>query len=75
MAGKNFAVRTTPLETAAVTDAAIGALARRLTAQLLDAPSCPAPADPEEALALLHVLDQLRSSAERLQRAAATAAA
>ncbi|GGY41649.1 response regulator [Streptomyces xanthochromogenes] len=75
MAGKNFALRTTPPETTAVTDAAIGALARRLTGQLLDGPSCPSPDEPGAALALLHVLDQLQRSAERLQRTAAAAAA
>lgn len=73
--GKNFSPRTTPEETAAVADAAVGRLARHLTLQLLqEAP--PVPADgPAQALTLLYMLDQLQRAAERLQRSAAVSAA
>ncbi|MFD3546754.1 response regulator [Streptomyces sp. NPDC058655] len=75
MPGKNFVLRTTPQETAAVADAAVGDLARRLALRLLDASADPTADDPERPLALLHLLDQLRQAAERLQRDAAEAAA
>ncbi|MER8097003.1 response regulator [Streptomyces goshikiensis] len=75
MPGKNFALRTTPEETAAVADAAVGQLARRLAIQLLEeAPPAPA-GDPAPALTTLYLLDQLQQAAERLQRGAAVAAA
>ncbi|MFH9864015.1 response regulator [Streptomyces sp. NPDC017202] len=75
MPGKNFRLRTTPEETAAVADAAVGRLARRLTLQLLEEdPPAPEGA-PVRALTLLYVLDQLQQAAERLQRSAAVSAA
>ncbi|MFD3680145.1 response regulator [Streptomyces sp. NPDC058613] len=75
MPGKNFVLRTTPQETAAVADAAVGDLARRLALRLLESPVHPSPDDPAGALALLHLLDHLQQAAERLQRDAAGAAA
>ncbi|MFF8833487.1 response regulator [Streptomyces sp. NPDC015131] len=76
MPGKNFALRSTPQETAAVADAAVGDLARRLTEHLLEAPPRQgSPDDPGPALALLHVLDHLQQATERLQREAAVTAA
>ncbi|MFC9286811.1 response regulator, partial [Streptomyces sp. NPDC057052] len=67
MPGKNFRPRITPEETAAVADAAVGRLARRLTLQLLEEdPPAPKGA-PAQALTLLYVLDQLQQAAERLQ--------
>ncbi|MEU8652570.1 response regulator [Streptomyces sp. NPDC048737] len=75
MPGKNFSPRITPEETAAVADAAVGRLARRLTLQLLEEVPTAPEGDPAEALTLLYVLDQLRHAAERLQRGAALSAA
>ncbi|WP_030722093.1 response regulator [Streptomyces sp. NRRL F-2580] len=75
MPGKNFHLRTTPKETAAVADAAVADLARRLTLQLQKDLSHPAADDRAQALARLHVLDHLQAAAERLQRAAAADAA
>ncbi|WP_208828118.1 response regulator [Streptomyces ficellus] len=75
MPGKNFELRTTPQETAALADAAVGDLAQRLSDQLLEASSHPAPDDPAPALAMLHMLDHLQQATERLQREAAVAAA
>ncbi|MGW7312877.1 response regulator [Streptomyces sp. NPDC054865] len=75
MPGKNFVLRTTSEETAAVADAEVGRLARRLALQLLEE----APPGPDggkaHALAQLHLLNQLQQATERLQRGAATAAA
>ncbi|MFG2424843.1 response regulator [Streptomyces sp. NPDC048448] len=79
MPGKNFVVRTSPQETAAVADAAVDELARRIALQLLEdpphRPRSPSGADPTQALALLHVLTHLQRAAERLQRDAALDAA
>ncbi|MCX5384485.1 response regulator [Streptomyces sp. NBC_00083] len=75
MPGKNFVLRNAPQETTAVTDVAVGELARRIAQQLLDDPGCPDTDDSASALTLLHVLVQLQRSAERLQRSAAQAAA
>ncbi|MEV5785472.1 response regulator [Streptomyces sp. NPDC052287] len=76
MPGKNFVVRTTPRETAAVADAAVDDLARRIALQLLeDPPHPPSADDPTRALTLLHVLTHLQRAAERLQRDAALEAA
>ncbi|MFD6880186.1 MULTISPECIES: response regulator [unclassified Streptomyces] len=75
MPGKNFVLRTSPQETAAAADAAVGDLARRLAQQLLETPAHPAPNDPTRALAVLHLLDHLQQAAERLQREVAGAAA
>ncbi|MFD3330038.1 response regulator [Streptomyces sp. NPDC058701] len=75
MPGKNFVLRTTAPETAAVADAAVGSLARRLALELLEDPAQHSANDPAAALSLLHVLDQLQQAAERLQRDAAGAAA
>ncbi|MEU9417937.1 response regulator [Streptomyces sp. NPDC051000] len=75
MEGESFVLRTTPQETAAVADAVVGDLARRLAHRLLDTPAPPASADPAHALALIHLLDQVRQATERLQREAAVAAA
>ncbi|MCY0960228.1 response regulator [Streptomyces sp. H27-H5] len=75
MPGKNFVLRTNPPETAAVADAAVGHLVRRLALQLLeDAPNPPL-GESAQALAHLHLLDQLQQAAERLQRDAAVTAA
>ncbi|MEU1458183.1 response regulator [Streptomyces avermitilis] len=75
MPGKNFVLRTTPQETAAIADVAVGNLAQRLAHRLLEAPSHPATEDPAQALALIHVLDHLQQATERLKREAAIAAA
>ncbi|WP_411104722.1 response regulator [Streptomyces sp. cmx-4-9] len=75
MPGKNSAPRTPAHETAAPVDAAVGELARRIALQLVADPAHRAADDPAHALALLHVLDQVQRSAERLQRAAAVEAA
>ncbi|MBK3575643.1 response regulator [Streptomyces sp. MBT65] len=76
MPGKDFALQTTPEETAAVADAAVDRLARRLSLQLRDdAPSAPQGDPAASALTLLHLLDQLQRAAERLQRDAAVSAA
>ncbi|MCY0945511.1 response regulator [Streptomyces antarcticus] len=75
MPGKNFVLRTTPEETAAAADAAVGRLAHRLVLELLEeAPPGP-DGQPAHALARLHLLDQLQQATERLQRGAAVAAA
>ncbi|MGW7125319.1 hypothetical protein [Streptomyces sp. NPDC054901] len=68
MPGKNFVLRTSPQETAAAADAAVGDLARRLALQLLETPDHPAPNDPTRALAVLHLLDHLQQAWDRLQR-------
>ncbi|MGW6289025.1 response regulator [Streptomyces sp. NPDC055107] len=76
MPGKNFALRTTPQETAAIADARISDLAQRLAHQLREAPpASPVTGDPAYPLTLLHVLDQLQQATERLQRQAAIDAA
>ncbi|MER8188688.1 response regulator, partial [Kitasatospora sp. NPDC094015] len=75
MPGKNFVLRTDQRETAAVADAAVGHLARRLVLQLLEESSLPGGAGPARELSLLHVLDHLQQATERLQREAAVAAA
>ncbi|MEU3465804.1 response regulator, partial [Streptomyces sp. NPDC006733] len=75
MPGKNFVLRTTPQETGEFADAAVGDLAQRLARRLLQSPAPSAPDDRAQALALLHVLDQLQQAAERLQRDAAVDAA
>nr|WSX48015.1 response regulator [Streptomyces sp. NBC_00974] len=75
MPGKNFVLRTTPPETAAVADAAVGSLARHLALRLLAEASPPRDAGPAQALTLLHLLDQLQRATARLQQEAAVAAA
>ncbi|MEU3460387.1 response regulator [Streptomyces sp. NPDC006733] len=75
MPGKNFVLRTSPQETAALADAGVNALAQRLARQLLQDPVSAAIGEPAQALALLHALDQLQQAAERLQRDAAVDAA
>ncbi|MFD5084616.1 response regulator [Kitasatospora sp. NPDC058201] len=75
MSGKNFVLRTTPQETAAVADAAVAHLARRLALQLLEDPSPPATDGPARSLSLLHLLDHLQQATVRLQQEAAAAAA
>ncbi|MGV2919606.1 response regulator [Streptomyces alfalfae] len=75
MPGKNFQLRPTARQMAALADAAVGDLAQRLLREQLEAPAHPVPDDPAGALALLHVLDHLRQATERLQRDAAVAAA
>ncbi|MET9604071.1 response regulator [Streptomyces sp. NPDC006512] len=75
MPGKNFVLRTTPPETAAVADAAVGSLARRLARQLLETPAHPKPDDPAQALTLLHLLDHIQQATARIQQEAAEAAA
>ncbi|MEV6264083.1 response regulator [Streptomyces sp. NPDC051784] len=83
MPGRNFAhfaPMTTSQDTAALMDAAVADLADRLTRRFLGLRDTPRGGvaqgpDPTEGLALLHVLDQVRLTAERLQlRAAADAA-
>lgn len=75
MPGKNFVLRTTSQEAAAIADAAMGDLARRLAGRLTAVPAAPAVSDTAQALSLLHVLDHLRQATERLQREAAYDAA
>ncbi|MFG3281539.1 response regulator [Streptomyces sp. NPDC048111] len=75
MPGKNFVLRDLPQDTAAVTDVAVGDLARRIAQQLLEDPGSADAGDATPALTLLHVLVQLQRSAERLQRSAAVDAA
>ncbi|MFB7382485.1 response regulator [Kitasatospora purpeofusca] len=75
MPGKNFVLRTTQHQTAAVADAAVGRLARRLALELLEDPSLAATGGPAGALSLLHVLDHLQHATERLQYEAALTAA
>lgn len=75
MPGKNFALRTTPQETAALADARVSDLAHHLARQLQETPEPHAVDDSAYALTLLHVLDQLQQATERLQREAATDAA
>ncbi|RAJ44715.1 response regulator receiver domain-containing protein [Kitasatospora sp. SolWspMP-SS2h] len=71
MPGKNFVLRSTPQETAAIADAAVARLARRLVAELLQENG----GELRQALSTLHVLNQLQQAAERLQRDAAATAA
>ncbi|MFE6184644.1 response regulator [Streptomyces sp. NPDC056465] len=75
MPGKDFVLRTTPQETAAIADARISELAQCLAHQLQESPTPAAFSDPAYPLTLLHVLDQLQQAAERLQRQAAIEAA
>ncbi|MCX5409168.1 response regulator [Streptomyces sp. NBC_00335] len=75
MPGTNFHLRTTPKETAAVADAAVADLTRRLALGLQKDLSDPAADDRAQALVRLHVLDHLQRAVERLQRGAATDAA
>ncbi|MFJ9518477.1 response regulator [Kitasatospora sp. NPDC101801] len=74
MPGKNFVLRSTPQETAAIADAAVGRLARRMVLQLLEESPTPGAGGPAPALGMLHVLDHLQRAAERLQREAAVTA-
>jgi CheY-like chemotaxis protein len=71
--GKNFVLRTSPQQAAAIADAAVGGLAQRLAQQLAHASSYRD--DRARALALLHMLDHLQQAAVRLQNEAAVAAA
>ncbi|MGW6843330.1 response regulator [Streptomyces sp. NPDC054958] len=75
MPGINFHLRTTSKETAAVADAAVADLARRLALHLQTDLSTPTADDRETALVRLHLLDHLQQAAERLQRGAAADAA
>ncbi|MFD9060704.1 response regulator [Kitasatospora purpeofusca] len=75
MPGKNFVLRTTQHQTAAVADAAVGRLARRLALELLEDPASAATGGPAGALSLLHVLEHLQHATERLQHEAALTAA
>ncbi|MFJ9339173.1 response regulator [Streptomyces sp. NPDC101733] len=75
MPGKSFVLRTTPQETAAVAAASVQGLAQHLTRLTLDGPPQARADGPDHALALLHVLDQIRQAAERLQRNVAQDAA
>ncbi|MEV4613160.1 response regulator [Kitasatospora sp. NPDC049258] len=75
MPGKNFVLRTNQPETAAVADAAVGRLARRLALELSEESSPQAGDGPARALSILHVLNHLQRAAERLQREAAMVAA
>ncbi|MFK0236189.1 response regulator [Streptomyces vinaceus] len=75
MPGKNFHLRTTPKETAAVADKAVADLARRLALQLQTDFALPVAEGRAQALVRLHLLDHLQEAAERLQRAAAEEAA
>lgn len=76
MPGKNFVVPTTPQDMAALADAAVDELARRVTRQVTEGiPRSLLPDDPSHALTRLHVLTHLQRAAERLQRAAAVDAA
>ncbi|MEU9182371.1 response regulator [Streptomyces sp. NPDC048550] len=75
MPGKNFVLRTTPPETAAVADAAVSDLARRLALHLQKDLADPAVDGRARALSRLHVLEQLQQAAGRLQRDAAVDAA
>ncbi|MFD8595977.1 response regulator [Kitasatospora sp. NPDC059646] len=70
MPGKNFVLRSTPQETAAIADAAVQRLARHLVAELL----LESKGEMGRALGTLHVLDHLRRAGERLQRDVAVAA-
>ncbi|MEU9133841.1 response regulator [Kitasatospora sp. NPDC048540] len=74
MPGKNFVLRTTQDETAAVADAVVGRLARRLVLELLDQSSPQTGDGPARPLSMLHMLDHLQQATERLQRNAAVAA-
>ncbi|MFJ8435996.1 response regulator [Kitasatospora sp. NPDC094019] len=74
MPGKNFVLRSTKEETAAIAEAAVARLAQRLVRQLLEDSPAPAASGTASALSLLHVLDHLERAAERLQREAAVAA-
>ncbi|MFD7797440.1 response regulator, partial [Streptomyces sp. NPDC059759] len=76
MPGKNFVVPTTPQETAAVADAAVDELARRIARQVAEDFFRSSPLDDAaHALTRLHVLTHLQRAAERLQREAAVEAA
>ncbi|WP_369216431.1 response regulator [Streptomyces flavofungini] len=75
MPGKTFRPGTTEQEMAALADTAVGDLARSIVSEQLRAAAHPAPGDPAQALALLHVLAHLQQATERLQRDAAEAAA
>ncbi|MFJ8043341.1 response regulator [Kitasatospora sp. NPDC096147] len=72
MPGKNFVLRSSTEETAAIAEAAVDRLARRLVLHLLEPTGAGAAAP---ALGLVHVLDRLRLAAEHLQREAAVTAA
>ncbi|GAA3020109.1 hypothetical protein GCM10020229_34120 [Kitasatospora albolonga] len=72
MPGKNFLLRATTEETAAIAEAAVDRLARRLALQLLA--DSPAAGTAAPALGLLHVLEQVQRAAERLQGGAAATA-
>ncbi|MER7760963.1 response regulator [Streptomyces sp. NPDC097619] len=74
MPGENFVLRTTPEETAAAADAAVGQLARVLARRLLEEPP-PAGQGSARALSFLHLLEHVRQATERLQREAAVSAA
>ncbi|MFJ8043214.1 response regulator [Kitasatospora sp. NPDC096147] len=75
MPGKNFVLRSTPEETAAVAEAAVARLAQRLVLQLLEEPASLGAGGMAPALSALHMLDQVQRAAERLQRQAAVTAA
>ncbi|MFF4449775.1 response regulator [Streptomyces sp. NPDC001502] len=75
MPGKNFVLRTTAPETAAVADAAVSDLARRLALHLQKDLGSPAADGRARALVRLHVLEQLQQAAGRLQQDAALDAA
>ncbi|MGW8332911.1 response regulator [Streptomyces sp. NPDC055897] len=75
MPGKNSPPRTSPQESAELTDVAVGNLARRIAQHMLQEPGYQDSGTATPALTLLHVLVQLQRSAERLQRSAAEQAA
>ncbi|MFJ6845351.1 response regulator [Streptomyces griseoluteus] len=76
MPGKNFVAPTAPQEMAALADAAVDEVARRVVHEVTGGSSrLPSRDDPMHALTRLHVLTHLQRAAERLQRAAAVEAA
>ncbi|MEU9027167.1 response regulator [Streptomyces sp. NPDC048383] len=75
MPGRDSSSSTASQDAAAVTRAAVADLARRLAHRLTDGPTSPEAEDPNPALVLLHVLEQVRQTAEGLQRDAAADAA
>ncbi|WP_327732812.1 response regulator [Streptomyces nojiriensis] len=75
MPGKNSVLQTTAPEMAAVADAAVSDLARRLALHLQKDLTDPVADGRARALARVHVLEQLQQAAGRLQRDAALDAA
>ncbi|MFB6888908.1 response regulator [Kitasatospora sp. NPDC056327] len=75
MPGKNFVLRSTSEETAAIAEAAVARLAGRLVLQLLEESADSATGGTAPALSTLHILDHLQRAAERLQHRAAITAA